>query len=135
MALLPLRLPPGADLRRALEEAAHGGRFDSAFVLSGIGSLSTARVRYAGEAAESVLEGPLEILSLAGSLSAAGAHLHVTVSDAAGVVRGGHLGHGSVVGTTAELLLAPLPAGTLTRVHDPATGYLELLVNTRPPSP
>ena len=79
-----------------------------------------------------VLPGPLEIVSLSGSLSAAGAHLHVSVSDAAGRVVGGHLGYGSTVRTTAEVLLALLPNGTLTREHDPATGFNELVVRPLP---
>lgn len=131
MPFLPLRLSPGTDLRRALEAlpAAHGT--DSAFVVAGIGSLVQASLRYAGRADNVTLAGPLEIVSLSGTLSAAGAHLHVSVSDAAGCVFGGHLGHGSTVRTTAEVLLALLPHGTLTREYDAATGFKELLV--RPP--
>jgi uncharacterized protein len=125
-ALLPLRLSPGADLRQALEEASA-----SAFVLAGIGSLVEARIRYAGAATESLIVGPLEILSLSGSLSSSGAHLHISVSDAAGRVYGGHLGYGNPVRTTAELLLAPLDDHSLTREQDNATGYKELVINPR----
>jgi predicted DNA-binding protein with PD1-like motif len=131
MSLVPLRLSPGTDLRRAVESMLASHRTDSAFVVAGIGSLVQVSLRYA-EAPDAVtIAGPLEIVSLSGSLSAAGAHLHVSVSDAAGRVFGGHLGHGSTVRTTAEVLLALLPPGTLTRVHDAATGFNELVV--RPP--
>lgn len=131
MPFLPLRLPPGTDLRRALEAlpATHGT--DSAFVVAGIGSLVRVSLRYAEAPAAVTIAGPLEIVSLSGSLGAADAHLHVSVSDAAGRVFGGHLGHGSTVRTTAEVLLALLPRGTLTREHDAATGFNELVV--RPP--
>lgn len=128
MPFLPVRLPPGVDLRRALDDLAAAQPSASAFVVAGIGSLVEARLRYAGEAAETRIEGPLEILSLSGTLSAGGSHLHMAVSDAAGRVYGGHVGRGNVVRTTAEVLLAPLPDWSLTRAHDPATGFSELLV-------
>ena len=130
MLLVPLRLSPGTDLRRALEAllASHGT--DSAFVVAGIGSLVQANLRYADAADATLLAGPLEIVSLSGSLSAAGAHLHVSVSDTAGRVFGGHLCHGSTVRTTAEVLLALLPRGMLTREHDALTGFSELVVRS-----
>lgn len=128
MSLLPIRLSPGADLRRALEALpAHHGT-DSAFVVVGMGSLVQANLRYADAPDASMLAGPLEILSVSGSLSAGGAHLHMSVSDASGRVVGGHLGYGSMVRTTAEVLLALLPQGTLRREHDEATGFKELVV-------
>jgi predicted DNA-binding protein with PD1-like motif len=131
MQSLPIRLPPGADLRRALEELAGKQGTESAFVIAGIGSLAEARLRYAGEAADSAIAGPLEILSVSGSLGASGAHLHMSVSDARGRVYGGHVGYGNTVRTTAELLLAALPDWSLTREHDAATGFNELVVRRR----
>jgi predicted DNA-binding protein with PD1-like motif len=131
MQLLPLRLPPGVDLRRALEQAAAAQTAGSAFVVSGIGSLVDARLRFASEPADSTVAGPLEVVSLSGTLSASGAHLHMAVSDATGRVVGGHVGYGNVVRTTAEVLLAPLDDWSLTREPDPATGFLELVVRRR----
>ena len=64
----PLRLPPGADLRGALEQAARE-RGMAAFVVCGIGSLGDARLRLAGDSAATVVAGPSEIVSLAGSLT------------------------------------------------------------------
>lgn len=131
MQFLPIRLPPGADLRRALQDGAGSRNTDSAFVVAGIGSLVEASIRYAGESRETVLAGPLEILSLSGSLSPSGAHLHMSVSDASGRVYGGHVGYGSTIRTTAEVLLALLPDGSLTREHDARTGFNELVVRHR----
>jgi predicted DNA-binding protein with PD1-like motif len=131
MNLLPLRVRPGADLRRALEAclAAHGQ--DAAFVVSGIGSLTRARLRYADQATDTAIAGPLEVISLAGSLSPEGAHLHMSVATERGEVIGGHMGYGNTVRTTAEVLVAFLPAWRLSREHDPDTGYLELVVRAR----
>ena len=128
MSFLPIRLTPGSDLRRALEALPLSHGTDSAFVVAGIGSLKEVNMRFADVPDAVVLPGPLEIVSLSGSLSAAGAHLHVSVSDAAGRVVGGHLGYGSTVRTTAEVLLALLPNGMLSREHDVATGFAELVV-------
>jgi hypothetical protein len=48
-----------------------------------------------------------------------------------GRVYGGHVGYGSRVRTTAEVLVAPLPNWSLTREHDATTGFTELLVRRR----
>jgi predicted DNA-binding protein with PD1-like motif len=131
MQLLPIRFPPGVDLRRALESVATDQFKDSAFVIAGIGSLIEASLRYAGEATDCKIAGPLEILSLSGTLSSSGAHLHISVSNASGHVFGGHLTYGNVVRTTAEVLVAPLVEWSLTREHDAATGFNELVVRRR----
>ncbi|MFG6431988.1 PPC domain-containing DNA-binding protein [Roseateles sp. LYH14W] len=120
----PLRLHPGDDLRAAL------GTF-TGFVIAGIGSLVQAELRFAGEPGPTHIDGPLEVLTLSGSLTPAGAHLHVSVSDASGRVLGGHVCAGCIVRTTAELLIAPLPPGSLGREFDAATGYTELAVHPR----
>jgi predicted DNA-binding protein with PD1-like motif len=116
-----LRLHPGDDLRKTLTGP-------TGFVVAGIGSLSRAQLRLAGEPGPTAIAGPLEILTLSGSLTPDGAHLHISVSDAAGRVMGGHVCAGCEVLTTVELLIAPLPAGSLARAFDPATGFTELLV-------
>ena len=129
--LQPLRLPPGMDLRGALEQAARE-RGMAAFVVAGIGSLGDARLRLAGASHETVVNGPCEIVSLAGSLTLDGAHLHAAVADAQGRVHGGHVVPGNIVRTTAELLLAWLPGWDLRREFDPRTGYAELMLRGGP---
>lgn len=126
----PLRLRPGVDLRRALEDALPPS-VTAAFVLAGVGSLRGARIRLAGAEEPLTLAGDLEILSLSGTLSVDGAHLHISVADAQGRVLGGHLAPGAIVGTTAEVLLARLPMHSFLRQQDPATGYAELVIHER----
>jgi len=123
---LVLRLNPGDDLRASLDLALKQGGGEAAFVVSGIGSLRGASIRFAGAANATRIEGDLEILTLAGSLSPDGSHLHVSVSDAEGSVFGGHAAPGCTVRTTAEILVAWLPQWHFARTHDPATGYAEL---------
>jgi len=119
----PLRLNPGDDLRGALEATGLTG-----FVIAGIGSLAHAQLRMAGEPVATRIAGPLEILTLSGSLTPDGAHLHASVSDASGRVLGGHVCAGCEVRTTAELLIAPLPTGSLSRAFDARTGHAELRI-------
>jgi predicted DNA-binding protein with PD1-like motif len=131
MTCLPLRLQPGADLRRALETAVAERECEAAFVVSGIGSLSVALLRLAGAADTLQLDGPLEVVTLAGSVAVNGSHLHASLSDAQGRVLGGHLGYGCRVRTTAEVLLALLPQWRFSREADAATGFDELVVRCR----
>lgn len=100
----------------------------SAFVLSGIGSLLDAKLRLAGADSETLVQGEVEILSLSGTLTPDGAHLHMAVSDANGRVVGGHVCCGNTVRTTAEVLLVQLSEWRLARELDPSTGYKELVV-------
>lgn len=131
MDTLVLRLLPGEDLRGALEAAVADHALSGAFVLAGVGSLSTAQLRMAGAEAPLKLDGDLEILTLSGSLSADGAHLHAALARADGSVLGGHIARGCTVRTTAEVLLACLPDWQLSREPDARTGYPELVARRR----
>jgi predicted DNA-binding protein with PD1-like motif len=128
MRTIALRFAPGTDLRSALEAvlAQHGAQ--AGYVMQGIGSLSEARIRFAGMDALAELDGDLELLTLGGSLSPDGVHLHLSVADAQGHVTGGHMGPGCIVRTTAEVLVALLPDYRFSREIDPASGFKELSI-------
>jgi uncharacterized protein len=133
-----LRLLPGDDLRAALETAfaelarTHG--IAAACIVSAVGSLSQAVLRYADKAGGSEINGPLELLMLSGTLSADGAHLHASVADDHGTVKGGHLMAGTIVRTTAEVVIALLPGWEFRRELDVATGAKELVADQEEPS-
>ena len=129
MKVVPLRLTPGDDLRQALEAWMGEQEEQAACLLSGIGSLSVVQLRFAGATEVRAIRGDLEILSLSGTLSADGAHLHIAVADSRGAVSGGHLCAGSLVRTTAELVVGLLPGWQFSRELDPATGYAELQIS------
>lgn len=131
MQVLPLRLRPGDDLRRALEQALVASGVEAGWVLQGIGSLASPALRLAGAAEATPIGGPCEILTLAGSVARGASHLHASLADAQGRVLGGHLPYGCRVHTTAEVLLALLPDWCFGRENDPATGFLELTVRRR----
>lgn len=129
MEACPLRLPPGADLRAALTTIFGSSGAKAAFVLQAIGSLQLVRLRFAGRDAVTELFGDYEILTLAGTLSADGPHLHMSVADRNGTVTGGHVSDGCIVRTTVEVLVSILPGHRFSRIEDEATGYLELRVD------
>jgi predicted DNA-binding protein with PD1-like motif len=126
----PLRLPPGDDLRAALEAVLAQSGASAAFVLQGVGSLGSTRLRLAGRTEPEALSGDFEILTLAGSLSPGGAHLHMSVADASGRVLGGHVAPGCIVRTTVEVLLVLLPEHRFARIADPRTGFAELSIES-----
>lgn len=123
-----LRLNPGDDLRGRLETTARELRCRAAFVLTCVGSLNVARLRFAGRDDAAEIRGDLEIVSLVGTLAEGGlAHLHLAVADRDGAMRGGHLLAGSIVRTTAEILLGEASDLRFTREVDAVTGYMELV--------
>jgi len=132
MKTLPIRLTPGQDLRATLEAAVQSQNCRAAFVLSGIGSLSTAGIRLAGAEQPTRLTESMEILTLSGTVAVDGnktsSHMHMAISTATGQVLGGHVALGCTVLTTAEVLLVLLPDWQFTREPDAQTGYDELVI-------
>ena len=132
MKTFPIRLNPGQDLRPALEAAVQTQNCRAAFVLSGIGSLSAAGLRFAGADQPERLTGDMEIVSLSGTVAFDGvkssSHLHMALSTATGQVLGGHVAAGCMVRATAEVLLALLPEWEFSREADAVTGFDELVV-------
>ncbi|MBE9636624.1 DUF296 domain-containing protein [Salipiger pacificus] len=125
MRFLALRLLPGDDLRSALDLAFRAEREHAGFVVACVGSLSKVCLRPAGLDTPMALEVTLEIVSLSGTFSENGPHLHISVSDSKGTMLGGHLLEGSIVRTTAEVVIGLAPVH-FRRMVDPRTGYPEL---------
>lgn len=112
-----------------------GQNCHAAFVLSGIGSLADAHLRFAGSATTQRQSGDTEILSLSSTVAFDGrrssSHLHMVLATASGSVVGGHVASACIVRTTAEVLLALLPGWDFSRAPDVITGYDELVIRTR----
>ena len=132
MKVVPLRLKPGDDLRRTLEAWLGEQQEQAGCVISAVGSLSLAQLRLAGATQATAVHGELEIIKLSGTLSPDGAHLHIAVADSSGAVIGGHLCAGSLVRTTAELVIGLLPEWQFSRKLDLASGYAELQIKAQP---
>ena len=129
MKVVPLRLQPGDDLRLALEAWMGAQQEQAVCVISAVGSLSLAQLRLAGASQATAIRGELEILTLSGTLSADGAHLHIAIANSRGGVIGGHLCASSLVRTTAELVIGLLPEWRFRRELDPVTGHAELRIS------
>lgn len=130
MKAIPLRLKPNQDLRLEIQNFCSKNEIHSACILTCVGSLSLARLRMAGGSEIIQREGPFEILSLVGTISQDGGHLHCSLSDSSGNVWGGHLAKGSLIYTTAEIVLGVLEDHILRREFDSETGYPELTITS-----
>jgi hypothetical protein len=74
-----------------------------------------------------------EILSLNGTVSISGLHLHLAVADSEGRTYGGHLLNGSTIRTTAEIVINELQGTRFLREPDTATGFRELVIRKDTP--
>jgi predicted DNA-binding protein with PD1-like motif len=135
MRVQAFRLGPGTDLRVELERLTEAHGLRAGCVLTCVGSLSRARLRMPsalGEAAaHREFAEPMEIVSLTGTLGPDGLHVHISLARRDGACVGGHVVHGCIVNTTAELVIGELPQVEFRRLPDPATGYNELSVQSR----
>ena len=128
MMAIAMRLRPGEDVKIMLERFVKEHHIKAACMITCCGSLQQATIRYADKKDADVLKGRFEIVSLTGTLSETGSHLHISVSDEKGQTTGGHLKEGTVVYTTAEIVIGILNEYQFDRIFDPASGYKELLI-------
>lgn len=131
MRTYALRLRPGQDLRQQLAAFVQEHHIQAAALVTCVGSLTTTTLRLANQSGPSVYRGHFEIVSLVGTLSVNGSHLHLAVSDSTGRTIGGHLLDGNIVYTTAELVIGVLPELDFRRETDPVSTYQELAVYPR----
>jgi predicted DNA-binding protein with PD1-like motif len=129
-----LRLTPKQDLRKQLELFAQEKGLRAGLILTAVGSLQKVSLRLADQKDSTSFDGKYEIVSLVGTLSTDGVHLHLSVSDSTGKTLGGHLVEGCEIYTTAEIVLADARGLLFTREQDAQTGYKELRIrkDTRP---
>ena len=85
-------------------------------------------LRYAAQERGTETIAPLELITLSGTLSPDGVHLHASVADAQGRMTGGHVMPGCIVRTTAEVVIALLPEWEFGREVDNQTGFKELVI-------
>jgi predicted DNA-binding protein with PD1-like motif len=117
------------DLLDSVQEFVSQHKVEAGCVLSGVGSLTYAVLRLAGRDEYNKYEGPFEIVSLTGTVSIHGSHLHVAISDSEGVTIGGHLVGGCNIHTTAEIVIAEFEDMVYKReLLENDSGYEELVV-------
>lgn len=125
------RLAPGQDLFESIQALVREKQVEAGCILSGVGSLTHAAFRLANRETFSEFDGYFEIVSLIGTLSLHGSHLHISVADEHGKTMGGHLGSGCKVYTTAEIVIAVFDEMVYKREFAEDSGYEELAVYRR----
>ena len=131
MQAVTLRLKPHQDLKALLDEYVKSLKIKAACIVTCVGSLERVAIRYANQSETTISEGKFEIVSLTGILAESGSHLHISVSDSTGKTIGGHLKEGSLIYTTAELVLGIMPGVEYEREVDSTYGYKELVVRKK----
>ncbi|KAB7730293.1 DUF296 domain-containing protein [Rudanella paleaurantiibacter] len=131
MKTLSFRLRPGQDLKEELDKLVQQEGIEAGAVLTCVGSLTDLTLRLANQEGPSRWQGHFEIVSLVGTLSTGGSHLHLSVSDSTGRTLGGHLLPGCKIYTTAETVVGVLTDVAYTREPDPTFGYRELVVRKK----
>ena len=126
-----LRLLPGGDLRLSVENFVNENKIEAGWIVTCAGSLTTYSIRFANQKNPSDGNGYFEIVSLTGTLSVNGCHLHISIADDKGKTIGGHLLHGCKTYTTAEIVLVKSGAYIFTRQKDDDTGWKELQVKKK----
>ena len=85
------RLKPQQDLFDSIEEFARQNNIEAGCVLSSVGSLTHATLRLANREFYNEYNGHFEVVSMTGTVSIHGSHIHIAISDGNGVTIGGHL--------------------------------------------
>lgn len=128
MKVVAKRLVRGMDLKREIERIVFTENIGAGIVLSSVGCVNRGRFRVADGKSIMEMDEDLEILSLNGTLSKEGLHLHISYGDIEGRAWGGHLVEGNIVNTTCELIIGVLSDKKFTREPDESTGYDELVI-------
>ena len=132
MKLHAFRLTYGTDLRQGIEEYCQANNVSAAAIVTVVGCVYRARMRLADGETIREYDDHYEIVSLTGTVSPDGSHLHISLADEEGKVIGGHMCYGCLVNTTAEVVLASLDEEyQFSREFDDSTGYDELVIRSR----
>lgn len=131
MKISAVRLKPTVDLRQSLKEFVAFHNIRAGFILSAVGSLQQANLRFADRSDGQLLIEKFEIVSLVGTLATTGFHLHISLADSQGKTIGGHLLDGCLIYTTAEIIIGESEELIFNRTLDSDTGYHELEIKKR----
>lgn len=125
------RLKPGQDLKKEIEAFVQKENIRAGWINTCVGSLVKTNIRFANQPSGSVSEGHFEIVSLTGTVSTNGSHIHISVSDSTGKTVGGHLLDNNIIYTTAEIVIGESRQHVFTREKDGTTEWEELQVKKR----
>ena len=123
-----IRLQPGEDIKQGIEKSVKENSIQAGWISAAVGSLIAYTIRFANQSRGSTANGYFEIISLTGTLSTNGSHLHIGLSDGTGKMIGGHLLEGCKVYTTAEIIIQYSNKYVFTREKDGTTSWEELQI-------
>lgn len=125
------RLKPGEDLRKSIEVFVKEKSITAGWISTCVGSLTEYAIRFANQQESNRSSGHFEIISLAGTVSVNGCHLHISISDSTGKTIGGHLLIGCKIYTTAEIVIGSTATYEFKREKDGTTEWKELQINEK----
>lgn len=123
-----MRLVPGTDVLQTVQDFVRDNDLKAVAIVTVVGSLTDAVIRYANQPGGTLSQGHFEIVSMVGTVEPTGAHVHISLSDGKGQMFGGHMLMGCRVYTTAEIVLAHLEDFAFTRIPCALSGYDELAI-------
>ena len=125
------RLTKGQDLKEEINKFVKENNIEAGIVKSGVGCVDKARFRLATGESFFEKEAPYEIISLMGTVSKNGCHIHIGLADIEGTAIGGHLTEGCIINTTCEVCIEELTDKVFDRKMDESTGYKELVITEK----
>jgi uncharacterized protein len=125
------RLKPGQDLKKEIETYVQQHKIEAGWIMTCVGSVTQYHLRFANQSESNKASGHFEIVSLTGTVSINGHHLHMSVSDSTGRTIGGHLLDGNIIYTTAEIVIGEGKQIVFTREKDGTTEWEELHVKKK----
>lgn len=122
------RLKPGQDLKKSIDSLVREKKIEAGWINTCVGSLTEYNMRFANQEKGYSDKGHFEIVSLVGTVSVNGSHIHLSISDSTGKTIGGHLLEGCKIYTTAEIVISETKELIFSREKDGSTPWEELQV-------
>lgn len=122
------RLIKGNDLKKEIEYYCLTNKINSAGILTCVGCVYELNLRLADGMTTRHFVDQFEITSLVGTIARGQGHIHITCSNVDGQCIGGHLLEGTLINTTAEIIIMELDNYEFDRCFDETTGYDELVI-------
>lgn len=122
------RLKPGEDLKTGIQKLVNDKQIKAGWISTCVGSLTNYKIRFANQPEGSSDSGHFEIVSLTGTVSVNGNHIHISISDSTGKTIGGHLMDGCKIYTTAEIVILSSNDFIFKREKDGTTPWDELQI-------
>lgn len=125
------RLKPGEDLKQGIQKFITEKQIKAGWISTCVGSLTHYSIRFANQPNANTDSGHFEIVSLTGTVSVNGSHIHISLSDSTGKTIGGHLMEGCKIYTTAEIVILASNTFVFKREKDGTTPWEELKVEEK----